>query len=184
VGLTFDDSGDLWMVSVTTSSLYRIDPTTGAATPSGSLNQPFLNSLAWDGASLYAVEHFFGNLYSIDRASGISTLVGPLLAVDPIKASGLTADSKGDLWGLAEDGTIFTVDKSTGEATVVSTTLAVGFNSLAIDHFTGVPQSTGAPIGVPAVPPWAIGMLFALLPGFGARVLGARGRASRKPNPR
>ena len=135
MGLAFDHTGVLWMVAWPSSYLYRVNTTTGAATAVGSLGVTGLDALAWDGSDLYALQPSGSSLYSIDRTTGAASLVGPLVNVSLSAQSGLTADSRGRLWGLDEDGTIFTVDKSTGEATVVSMTLASTFESLALHSF-------------------------------------------------
>jgi Zn-dependent metalloprotease len=133
VGLAFDDIGTLWMVSWTSSSLYQVDLATGAATAMGSLGVSELDSLAWDGGGLYALQsHYGSNLYRIDRTTGAATLVGPLVNVSLSAQTGLTADALGRLWGLDEYGAIFQLNKTTGEATPVSTTGPYGFESLAL----------------------------------------------------
>jgi hypothetical protein len=132
------------------------------------------NSLAWNGANLYTVQFLTGDVYSIDRSSGAATRLGRLVNVNPLGQSGLAADSQGRLWGLAEDGSLFNVDESAGEASVVSTTLAAGFSSLAIDRFARGAGFADGPIEVPALPVWGIGILFALLLRTGSRALSTR----------
>jgi Zn-dependent metalloprotease/streptogramin lyase len=136
MGLAFDDSGALWMVAGSSGSLYQVDPATGAATEVGLLGVSGLDSLAWDGSDLYALQTYFDTLYRIDRISGAATPIGPLLNVSLSAQSGLTADARRRLWGLDEDGTLFRVDKSTGEAKVISATLSGSFESLALEVFT------------------------------------------------
>jgi streptogramin lyase len=132
VGLDFDDNGVLWMVSRPSSSLYQVDVTSGAVSVFGSLGVSGLDSLAWDGQHLYALRRYGNSLYRIDPSTGAATLVGPLVNVEISQRRGLTADSDGRLWGIDMDGNIFQVDKSTGEATVISTTLSDLFASVAL----------------------------------------------------
>jgi hypothetical protein len=133
MGLAFDDSGVLWMVA-SNSLIYQVDLATGAATIVGWTGILYPDSLAWDGSDLYALGFSGGlNLYRIDRSTGNAIVVGPLMNVHVWGQSGLTADPPGRLWGVEMAfGTIFQVDKSTGEATVISTSLGFQFSSLAL----------------------------------------------------
>ncbi|MEJ2422949.1 MAG: putative Ig domain-containing protein [Candidatus Thiodiazotropha sp.] len=116
VGLSFDDAGTLWMVS-SDANLYSIDTDSGSATLKGYLGVSSLDSLAWDGQDLYAIASSGVNsVYRIDRESASATAVGDLLNVDLSEQSGLTFQANGTLWGIESNGTIFTIDRATGEA--------------------------------------------------------------------
>ncbi len=138
VGMTFDDSGTLWMIAGSPSNLYRVNPASGAASVVGGLGTPRLDALAWDGSQLYALQSGTEdpNLYTVDRGTGAATLVGPLVNFTANQESGLTVDSRGRLWGIDEErGQLFRIDKATGEATGVSTTSLEVFDSLALGIF-------------------------------------------------
>jgi len=183
LGMAFDDAGVLWLVSGVEWALSRIDPATGATTRETWFETCCLDSLAWDGSELYALQGMGGSyLYTIERQTwGLAIPMGPLHNVELVEGSGLTADKLGRLWGLDEDGTIFKVDKRTGEATVVSTTLGSTFQSLALDAFPGAPaegEPAPALVPVPALAPWGLGFLLAVLLGSGSRMLHGRPRRS------
>ena len=109
------------------SSLYSIDPATGAGTLIGDIGYA-VNAIAVDPTSgtMYAsttswspTSGGFNGLLIIDPATGAATEVGPFGAFTSIL--GLTFDSSGQLWGWhdpsADDPV--TIDKATGAATTV-----------------------------------------------------------------
>ena len=72
-GMTF--IGDkLWMVDENTSTLYQVDPATGAALKSFGLPDTAHDAsswgLAWDGAHLWHSEYAHGNIYELDTTDG------------------------------------------------------------------------------------------------------------------
>jgi len=89
--LAIKSTGEMYAMDIGTSSkLYQIDATTGAATlvAATTLNSP--PAIAFDGSDvLWAVDNA-GNLHIVDNASGVSSPVGPAgafikgLAFDPI----------------------------------------------------------------------------------------------------
>ncbi len=130
---------------------------TGAATLVGSpLGQP-LNIMAFtcspDG-TLYAIGQFnptdpaFNSLYTVNRETGLASLIGSTHVLDPSDPSGssgflmaLAFAPDGTLWGANSASTLFRVNTSTGEATkvvdLVHSTSArplVGVMGLAIDN--------------------------------------------------
>jgi len=134
VGLSFTDDGTLYMVQGDTQgTLFTIDIVTGLATLVGAFESDYIDSIAWDGSKMWALSSYLNNtLYRIDHNNGVMTAIGSLGAVNLAKQSGLAADHFGNLWGMDEDGFIFTIDKITGAATVKHQ-VAIGFESLAID---------------------------------------------------
>ena len=133
VGLSFDNNGVLYMVGGDNSGkLYTVDTSTGRANLVGAYNADHLDSLTWDGTQMWALASFgVSRLYSIDHNTAVTSGVGFLRTVSLSKQSGLTADRDGTLWGVDEDGYLFTIDKMTGLATVEHS-IPTGFESLAI----------------------------------------------------
>jgi hypothetical protein len=147
-GLTFDASGGLWMSTDEPPPFYfyRLNPATGRATQVGAMGQE-VTGLTFGNGVLYGLGgDYRDNLVIVDRATGSVTSVGPLGAVTLIDG-GIDFDSKGVLWGISdpEDTTdtvpsqVFTINTSTGAATVVATVTnssdgrpLPGFESLAV----------------------------------------------------
>jgi hypothetical protein len=146
-GLSFDDSGGLWMSTDEPSpfNFYSLNPTSGAATLIGAQYQE-VTGLAFRNGVLYGLGgDYRDNLVVMNRTTGAATPVGPLGAVTLIDG-GVDFDGEGVLWGISdpEDSTntvpsqVFTINTSTGAATVVATVTdsggrpLAGFESLAI----------------------------------------------------
>lgn len=130
LGLGFTNDGSLWMATDIPGDLYSINPATGLATNVGSQGQ-MVNGLASWGGTLYGLGgDYADNLVTINTATGAATNVGSLINVS-LADGGIAFAPDGTLWGIHDGGTIFTINPSTGVATVVSTTLS-GFESLAI----------------------------------------------------
>lgn len=122
IGLSFDSSGNLFMGSdLGTDGVYRVNPATGAAT---FLNDtgPDPEGLAFLGATLFGVsdDGTADSLVIVDRTTGVSVAVGALvnMSADDV---GIDFDSTGVLWGLNDDDRTFTINTTTGLATLVAT---------------------------------------------------------------
>jgi hypothetical protein len=146
-GLSFDGNGRLWMSTdePTPFYLYELNPSTGHATQIGAMGQE-VTGLAFRSGVLYGLGgDYRDNLVTVDRGTGAATVVGALGAVSLIDG-GIDFDGGGVLWGISdpEDSTntvpseIFTINPSTGAATVVATVTndggapLAGFESLAV----------------------------------------------------
>ena len=148
-GLTFDADGRLFMSTDDPQIFYEIDPETGAATEIGDQGQE-VTGLAADCDVIYGLGgDETDNLVTIDPETGLATEVGPLVNVT-VNDGGIDFDAAldGQLWGLNDAGPegasqTFTIDTTTGEATVVAEITvggedAEGFEGLAITGITCV----------------------------------------------
>ena len=131
LGLAFTNDGSLWMATDLPGDFYSVNPATGMATKVGPQGQ-MVNGLDCSaGGTVYGLGgDWADNLVTINTATGAATSVGPLLTVSLVDG-GIAFGPGGTLWGIEDGGTIFTINPSTGNATVVTTTLS-GFESLAI----------------------------------------------------
>jgi hypothetical protein len=146
-GLSFSDDGRLWMSTdepIEPYNFYRLNPNTGAATLIGDQGQE-VTGLTFRGGVMYGLGgDYKDNLVTVNRGTGLATPVGPLGAVS-LMDGGIDFDSAGVLWGITDPSDtqlipseIFTINTSTGAATVVATvtnsggTPLAGFESLAI----------------------------------------------------
>ena len=104
VGLAADPDGTLYAASTdgSTSTLYEIDPATGAATTVGAIaNAPLIIAIAVNGAGdMYGLEIANDNLLRIDKATGASTVVGSI-GFDANYAQGMDFDEDSDVLYLA-----------------------------------------------------------------------------------
>jgi len=148
-GMTFTCDGSIYLTSVRTNMLYRVDLEG---------NHQVIGNL---GANISAIATFgdyptrlygLGNgltgsnetdapfLFSIDTESGVATPIGTgLNNALPYHEAGLAFDSDGNLWAITDrsglggqPSQVLSIDIDTGVATVVSTTNETGFESLAI----------------------------------------------------
>jgi len=108
------------------TSLYTVDPTTGAATLVANLNPPvegLLGGLDWAGGLLYGLAGTPGNaLWTVDPTNGVTRMVG-LLNVGAIFEGGLAWDGEA-LWGVNQglgNGPKYLVriDRATGAGTII-----------------------------------------------------------------
>lgn len=128
-GLTFS-TGMLFLSDAGPDEyLWRLDPTTGKATPLGSTAPYAADGLASWGGLLYGIGRT-DNLVTLNKTTGASTAIGPL-GLDGNDSGAAFDPLTGILWGLNEKGEIFAIDLGTGAATVVTHTLK-DFESLAI----------------------------------------------------
>jgi len=126
--------------SVTTSSLFTMDVTTGTATLVGAItNSPGHIALAVDGAGdMWGYDIVNDSFMSIDKTTGAGTIVGPL-GFDANFGQGMGWDSATDtLYMVAFNGGAFQaelriVDRTTGSSTVagvLGATTPGGLNQL------------------------------------------------------
>jgi hypothetical protein len=137
-GLTFDAAGDLFVSeNGTFGRLYGVDPDMGAATEIG-VTDPFRVAALADAGpdTLWGVSQMEDGtpllLVTLDKTTAAPAFFGPLgIGEDVTNGVGIDFDTRGALWGLADDGSIFTIDTESGRASIVATTLD-GFEGLAI----------------------------------------------------
>jgi hypothetical protein len=132
-GLAFDNTGQLYMVG--DDNLYSVDNVTGIATLIGPHEMSQLAGMAWDGQTMWVVgPPDDGAIYQIDITSAALTRAGSLDNPQIVSPSGLSADKNGNLWGMDSSGLIFSVDKATGQASVMHS-VDNNFHAVAIDSF-------------------------------------------------
>jgi len=154
-GMTFSCDSTLYITSVVTSTLYRLNMN-GTSVIIGALGDLGQNISAI--AAIGSPTRLYGlgngqfsnnttdspNLYSIDPQTGVASLIGPLGAqADGYSQGGLAFDTAGNLWAITDRSAtgnspanqtsqVLRIDLATGTATLVSTTGEIGFESLAI----------------------------------------------------
>lgn len=147
-GMTFTCDNSIYITSLITDTLYLVD-LEGNSQLIGSLGAN-ISALAAIGnpARLYGLGNGLNKsgeadapfLFSIDTESGLATPIGAgLTNVAPYNEAGLAFDSEGQLWAITDrsglsnqPSQVLSINIETGLATVVSTTLETGFESLAI----------------------------------------------------
>lgn len=130
--LAIKSTGEIYAADIgPTSSLYRVDATTGAATVVAATALSSPPAIAFDGADiLWAVDNV-GNLHIVDDATGASTLVGATGAF----IKGLAFDpGDGILWGIDAGGGVYNIDLHSATATLIGST---GLPASADIHFDG-----------------------------------------------
>lgn len=135
-GLAFTCDGRLWLSSDTTSTLWQVDPGTGAASAPRDLPAG-ITGLAGRGNTLYGLG-IDGNIYRYSPASGASLLIGAH-GIPAFDDGGLDFDQAGNLWAIAEytpsdpslPSRIYRIDRETGIASFVADT-RTGIEGLAI----------------------------------------------------
>lgn len=152
-GMTFTCDNHMYFTSVVSQTLYHRD-TSGTITAVGGKGAMGVNISAI--AAIGNPTRLYGlgngqlangatdapNLYRIDTATGVASLIGPL--GDPgeftYTQAGLSFDSNGGLWAITDrsqldnqKSQILSIDVNDGAATLVSTTVnQFGYESLAI----------------------------------------------------
>ncbi len=146
-GLSFTSDQTLWMSTDEPGPpfrFYRLNPNTGAATVIGPQGQEVTGLAFWNDVLYGLGGDYNDNLVIMNRSTGAATPVGPLLTVSLVDG-GIDFDGSGVLWGISDPSDtetipsqIFTIDTSTGAATVVATVTDSddkqlwGFESLAV----------------------------------------------------
>ena len=146
-GMTFTCDGSLYISSVSTQTLYRLD-LDGTASPVGAMGHNISALASWgkpaqlyglgnglDGEGQYKTDS--RSLFSINVETGQATEVGSVGAqVSDYFEAGLSFSSDGTLWALVDRGDepsqLLQIDKNSGEAISVIDMSAGGFESLAV----------------------------------------------------
>lgn len=171
-GLAFAQDGKLYLSTDVPKRLYQIDLVSGRADVVGDQGVQITGltgryPTASCPSGLYGLEGDAdpargkpGRLHCLDTGTGAATAVGRLEAVNPVDG-GIEFSTAGALWGLDDEGTIFTINAATGRATVVhrADPGRRGFESLAIYDGTCSGLPLQAPIEVPAARPWVLAAL-------------------------
>lgn len=155
-GMTFSCDNSLYITSVRTRTLYRLSITDGSSEVIGAVDALGVNISAIAAYGTPTKLYGLGNgqfqngttdspnLYSIDTATGVAALIGPLgVEASEYIQGGLAFDATGTLWAITDRSVInnsfadlpsqiLQLDVNTGTATLISTTNEVGFESLAI----------------------------------------------------
>jgi hypothetical protein len=133
-GLAFDSVTGTLYGSTSNSSptllqgLVKIDPATGLVTQIGTFNTGVASNtmadITFDSSSgtLYGAGSHNGNLYSINVASGLATLVGPS-GYASVRGNGMAADAAGTIWGApigGDGGELVNYSKANGAVTNVA----------------------------------------------------------------
>lgn len=151
-GMTFSCDNSLYVTSVSTRTLYRLDldgsheiiGTEGALGANISAIAAIGNPTRLYGLGNGDVDT--PSLYSIDVTTGIATPIGIQglgAEVGKYDEGGLAFDSDGTLWAITDrrqienqPSQILRIDEKTGHATLINSTSEVGFESLAISQPT------------------------------------------------
>ena len=108
-----------------------VDPDTGVGTSIGSSGTLVTLGCAFDtDGTLYATVDGGSNLGTVDLATGEVTVIGPTGAS---LMYALEIDASGTMYGLTRMGSFYTIDKTTGAATLVSSGSLRGTLDLAFD---------------------------------------------------
>lgn len=111
------------------------------------------------------------NLYSIDTVSGVATMIGSLDNALPYNEGGLAFDAEGNLWAITDrsgldnqPSQVLSINIDTGEATVISSTIKTGFESLAISAPMDCAAAVNDADEFPAIPVMgSFGLLAAII---------------------
>lgn len=152
-GLDYDrTTGTMYQLSTYAmlTQLYSINMTTGEATVvtgTTSTQATMIDGLAINSqGEIFAAGLWPNSLYQIDLSDGTFTPVGSL-GIGGAGSLGLAFDESDILWALRSDGSIFTVDTSTGAATYVAQTV-VNNGGLAINPFATPEPATMLLLGL------------------------------------
>jgi len=136
-GLAYDATNDVLYGTDPDSNLYSINRSTGAATSIGPLGAGLMHGLGFDNSTGTLYGTFGGSasdeLYQINTSTGAATFIGNIGFFFPDRRDtvyGLAVHPQthvlyGSVSGPSHEGALITIDKSTGEGTLVSTTQAL-----------------------------------------------------------
>lgn len=174
-GMTFSCDNTLYVSTVRTQSLHRLDQTDGSSQVVGTLDENISAIAAYGNPTrLYGLGNGqfqdgstdSPNLYRIDPDTGETDLIGPLgTAAGDYYQGGLAFDQLGGLWAITDRGSIkiknglanvpsqiLSIDITTGTATLMGTTAEGGFESLAIAPPSGCEVKGGEIEEFPRIP--------------------------------
>jgi len=162
-----------YAIDTNANILYTVSTTTAAASPIATMTPPVdnfdWNALRWDASTstAYAVtvgpirrnplSPWYSTLYTVDPASGVSTLVGPIQNIaDPtqnILMADIAISADGLIYGLdLVSSSLMAIDKTSGAASVIG---SIGFDannaqSMDFDDATGILYLAGC-VNNPAI---------------------------------
>lgn len=112
------------------NDFYTFDVISGTSHKIGTTTGP-VDALAFDSSdTLYALGQDDTNLYTINQNDGTMTVVGPLGVALSSPFAGMTFGPDGTLYAAINDQ-LYTINKTTGQASVLSTNvLDIGFSSV------------------------------------------------------
>jgi streptogramin lyase len=173
LGLTFACDGTAFMSGEVSKTLYRLDPSSGRATPIGALGALGykITDLAVYGDLMVGLgSEGDEGIYSIDRVSGTALPIGNFSDTARFNDGGIGFDADGRLWAVVEEGgavpsRVYRIDLATGRENLISPTTP-GIESLALTPPQCPAAAEPLPQEVSALGSKSVGMLilgFALL---------------------
>ena len=197
LGMAADCDGAFWLSSATINALWRVDPSSGAATHVATLAPSITGLAVRDGELLGAAGRGDNRLYRIDTASGATEVIGSFGSQAGWLASvAMSFDDDGRLLAalnyippapgdtqVREWSDLAVLDPDTGVMEVLGeirgpqSLRGIGIRGL----LAGPPlcragQPTQSAAAVPASSPWALGLLVLLLLGGALRQQALRAR--------
>lgn len=186
-GLAFGPGGVLYMSTDSPkepTNFYQVSTTTGAAFRIGDQGQE-VTALAGDATTLFGLGgDGANNLVRIPPGTGNAREIGPLGSAVSLVDAGLDLAADGTLYGIHDGSTgrvsfsqVFTVNRSTGAATVVapvrtsSGTNLDGFESLAVLNGVCAAPRARTIMDIPTASEWGLGALILSLAATGIAVL-------------
>jgi hypothetical protein len=167
--LAFSATGVLFGWSESTDDLATINIATGAAVAVGDSGLSTLgDGMSFVGGTLYVLpEGSGGNLYTVNTATGLPTLVAPVSGA-PIAANfsaATTHPTTGVFFAMlnASPSVLVTVNVATGVVTNVGSTGITGMDALEFGAAAAVSPSSAS--GIPTLSEWAMILLGLLLAG-------------------
>jgi hypothetical protein len=143
--LTFRSDGVGFLaLSFPVFQLWTFTPTAGSAALVGTCN-PGMDGLAFNSAGvLYGLDEGCDKLYTINPATGATTLIGNTGLAFPVSSAGLAFDSAGNLYAgiagglLGGPSSLYKINPATGAATLVG---PIGFKDVSGIRFTLPPPT-------------------------------------------
>lgn len=146
-GIEWDPSTGTLYASGNAGDFYSVNTTTGQATSIGPTGLTSFQNLGYDPSTnvLYITSSGSDSLYTIDRATGATTLVGPL--VNSTNPNSLAYDIDNLTMYMADNSTdnLYTLDLTTGTANIVGS-MGSG-NILGLAYIPGTGRLTRAAHG-------------------------------------
>ena len=139
-GLAYDNSTSTMYGTSSQDVLYTIDLTTGAATEVGDFNvtgSSFGNLACSLTGDLYSVNRDDASLYSVNKATGVATIIGTGLGIT------FTTEAQDIEYDLSNDILYIASNESTSITNLRIVDVAAGLASAPIGAFPGGPQVCG-----------------------------------------